>query len=377
MAIPIFRLDRQYSDIQTDIDVAMKKVAARGVFVLSDEVSAFEAEFASFIGMRFSVGVASGTDALTLVLRAYGIGAGDEVILPANVYPTAFGVAMAGVSIRLADCGEDGLLDVTKIGERITKKTKAIIPVHLYGNTVDIAVLKKILVDMGRGDIRVIEDCAQAHGALLPTETTGVKQRVGSAGDASCFSFYPSKNLGAYGDGGMICTNDPDIEKRIRKLRMYGETDRYRSEEVSGVSRLDELQAAILRVKLRHLDAWTARRRTIFSRYKKEIGEYGKNKKALGMLPDSPGSVFHLAVVRSDRRDELKSYLEKNSIGCAIHYPVPIHLTPSFSGLGYKRGEYPVAETLSQQVLSIPVYPELTDEEVGIIIKTIHTFISS
>ncbi len=374
MAIPIFRLDRQYSDIQADIDAAMKKVAARGVFVLSDEVSAFEAEFASFIGARFGVGVASGTDALTLVLRAYGIGVGDEVILPANVYPTAFGVAMAGVSIRLVDCGEDGLLDSTKVGERITKKTKAIIPVHLYGNTVDIAALKKILVDMGRGDIRVIEDCAQAHGALLPTGKNGVKQRVGSAGDASCFSFYPSKNLGAYGDGGMICTNDPDIEKRIRKLRMYGETDRYRSEEVSGVSRLDELQAAILRVKLRYLDAWTKRRRTIYSRYKKEIGEYGKNTKSLGMLADSPGSVFHLAVTRSDRRDELKSYLEKNSIGCAIHYPVPIHLTPSFSGLGYKRGEYKIAEALSQQVLSIPVYPELTDEEVSTIITILKKY---
>ncbi len=373
MAIPIFRLDRQYTNIQKDIDAAMKKVASRGVFVLSDEVSAFEAEFASFIGMRFGVGVASGTDALTLILRAYGIGAGDEVILPANVYPTAFGVAMAGVSIRLVDCGEDGLLDSAKVGDRITKKTKAIIPVHLYGNTVDIAALKKILVDMGRDDIRVIEDCAQAHGALLPPGTPK-SLKAGSVGDASCFSFYPSKNLGAYGDGGMICTNDPDIDKRIRKLRMYGETDRYRSEEVSGVSRLDELQAAILRVKLRHLDAWTARRRTIFSRYKKEIGEYGKNKKALGMLPDSPGSVFHLAVVRSDRRDELKSYLEKNSIGCAIHYPVPIHLTPSFSGLGYKRGEYPVAETLSQQVLSIPVYPELTDEEVSTIITILKKY---
>ena len=213
MAIPIFRLDRQYSDIQADIDVAMKKVAARGVFVLSDEVSAFEAEFASFIGMRFSVGVASGTDALTLVLRAYGIGAGDEVILPANVYPTAFGVAMAGVSIRLTDCSEDGLLDITKVGERITKKTKAIIPVHLYGNTVDILRLQNILADLGRGDIKIIEDCAQAHGAVLPGRKEA-PAKAGSVGDASCFSFYPSKNLGAYGDGGMICTNDPD---RIRR----------------------------------------------------------------------------------------------------------------------------------------------------------------
>ncbi len=374
MAIPIFRLDRQYEAIRNEVDDAMKRITRRGVFVLSDEVFAFEAEFASFVGVKHGVGVGSGTDALTLVLRAYGFGAGDEVILPANVYPTAFGVAMAGVSIRLADCTGDGLLDIEKIGERITKKTKAIIPVHLYGNTVDIAKLKKILADMERSDIRVIEDCAQAHGALLPSGTSSKKMRVGSAGDASCFSFYPSKNLGAYGDGGMVCTNDPDIDKRIRKLRMYGETDRYKSEEVSGVSRLDELQAAILRVKLAHLDTWNQRRRTIFSRYKTEIGEYGKNSKDYGMLHDSPGCVFHLAVIRSGRRDELKSYLEKHSIGCAIHYPVPIHLTPSFSGLGYGRGEYPVAEVLSDEVLSIPVYPELMDSEIEEIIEILKKF---
>lgn len=343
-AIPFFTLTRQYRTIRKEIGAALVRTAEKSTFILGDNVSAFEKEFAAYVGIRYAVGVGSGTDALTLAIRALGLGAGDEVIVPANSYPTVFGVAQSGVTIRLVDSGPDGNISLADLPKRITKRTKAILVVHLYGNPADVAGVKKIA---GPG-IRIIEDCAQAHGATIG------KKKVGTFGDIACFSFYPTKNLGAYGDGGMVMTRHAYVANHVRRLRMYGERTRYQSLEIAGVSRLDELQAAVLRVKLKHLDAWNGRRRALARYYAEKIS----------LVPFAPGSCNHLLVIRTKKRADMQKYLAARHIHTAIHYPVPIHLTPSFRFLGYRRGDFPVAETFSREVLSLPFFPELTKKEI-------------
>lgn len=364
MTIPIFNLTRQYKTIKKEIDSTIQTVLSRGNFILGTEVSAFEREFATYINVPYAVGVASGTDALTLSLQAFHIGIDDEVIVPANVYPTAFGIAQAGVSLRLIDCGPDGNINRALLPTVITKKTKAIIAVHLYGNPCDVIGIQKVLKKIHREDIKIIEDCAQAHGAVIG------KKKVGTFGDIACFSFYPSKNLGAYGDGGMIITRNKKIAERIRALRMYGETKRYRSEEVSGVSRLDELQAAILRVKLKRLDRWNKKRKDIATVYMNALS----NVFGITCVPYAKGSCYHLFVIRMKKRAAFMEYMKKHGVKTNIHYPYPIHLVPAFKYLGYKKGDFPMAETLSNEIVSLPLYPELTLSEIKEVIASIKKF---
>lgn len=372
MKVPFFSLVKQYKTIRTEIDRAVLRVLLHGVFTLGKEVIAFEKEFASYIGVANAVGVASGTDALTLALRALNLSQVDEVIVPANAYPMVFGVGMAGVRVRLIDCTEEGIMNLSLLPHVVTKKTKAIIPVHLYGIPVNIPALQHTIEDLGRHDIAIIEDCAQAHGAELEagSEKSEVrKKKVGSFGVIGCFSFYPTKNLGAYGDAGMVVTNSNSIADRVRQLRMYGEIKRYESYEMSGISRLDELQAAILRVKLRHLDAWNRKRKKIAFEYLKGL----KGLQNITIMTESSHSCFHLFVIRSKKRDALRLFLARKGIGTAIHYPTPIHLTPSYRFLGYSKGDFPVAERLSREALSLPLYPEIPEKHITYIIKTIRS----
>ncbi len=354
MTIPIFNLTKQYKTIKKEMNVAIQRVLSRGNFILGSEVAAFEKEFASCIGISYGVGVASGTDALTFSIRVFGLLGADEILMPVNSYPTFFGIAMSGVTVRFVDCNESGNISIEDLKKRITKKTKAIVVVHLYGNPADVIGVRELLKKLHRTDIKIIEDCAQAHGATIGNK------KVGTFGDIACFSFYPSKNLGAYGDGGMVLTKNKHIADRIKSLRMYGETKRYESKEVSGVSRLDELQAAVLRVKLKHLDEWNTRRRQIAELYTKGL----KEQKNISIISYEVGACYHLFVIRTNRRDELKNYLEQQGIGCAIHYPKPLA-----SG-------FPMSETLSKEILSLPIYPELSDTNMVQICMVIRKFFS-
>ncbi|MCX6791716.1 MAG: DegT/DnrJ/EryC1/StrS family aminotransferase [Candidatus Gottesmanbacteria bacterium] len=355
--IPIFDLTREYKTINKELNTAFTQTAKSGSFILGQNVSLFEKEFGHFVHTSYAVGLASGTDALTLGLRALGVGNGDEVILPANSYPTAFGVAQSGARIRLVDVKSDGTMNPVSLAHVITRRTRAVVPVHLYGNPADIVSIQKII---GLTKIVLVEDAAQAHGT----------PSAGSMGDIGCFSFYPTKNLGALGDAGMVVTNRKDVAERLKRLRMYGETKRYESVEVSGVSRLDELQAALLRVKLRHLAEWVASRREIAKQYIEELRGVGD----IQFVTDNPKSCYHLFVIRTKRRYALRAYLTARGIGTAIHYPAPIHLVRAFRDLGYKHGDFPVSEALSQEILSIPMFPSLTNGEILRVVRTIKKY---
>ena len=355
--IPIFDLTREYKTIATELTLSFTRTAKNGMFILGQNVSLFEKEFADFTGVTYAVGVASGTDALMLGLRALGIQHGDEVILPANAYPTAFGVAQSGARIRLIDVKWDGTMDPVGLSAAITRRTRAVIPVHLYGNPADVVSLKKIVKNK---KIALVEDAAQAHGT----------DSAGSLGDIGCFSFYPTKNLGALGDAGMVVTNNKYLADRITRLRMYGEIKRYESVEVSGVSRLDELQAAFLRVKLHHLKAWVTRRRDIAKQYIEELHGTGD----IQFVTNNTRSAYHVFVIRTKHRNALRKYLSARGIGTAIHYPVPIHLVRAFRDLGYKSGDFPVSESLSREILSIPMFPRLTDGEILRVVRTVKKY---
>ncbi|KKW10375.1 MAG: hypothetical protein UY48_C0039G0002 [Candidatus Gottesmanbacteria bacterium GW2011_GWB1_49_7] len=358
--IPIFDLKRQYKTIDKELHAAFIHTAIHGSFILDKNVTQFEKEFAGYVGVTYAVGLASGTDALTLGLKALGVKQGDEVILPANAYPSAFGVALSGATIKLVDVKDDGTIDPTKLHAVITGRTRAVIPVHLYGNLADLPTIQSII---RHTSIFLVEDAAQAHGT----------KKAGSVGDIGCFSFYPSKNLGAMGDAGMVVTNNKDIAERLYRMRMYGEIQRYQSIEIAGVSRLDELHAAILRVKLKHLNAWVARRRSIAKQYLKGLRGVGD----LRFVTSDPNGAFHLFVIRTKFRSALATYLKKYGVGTAIHFPTPIHFVKAFRNLRYKRGDFPVSEALSREILSLPMFPELTENEVHSVIKTMKTFFRS
>lgn len=416
--IPQFTLERQNRILDREIKQAIENVITRGIFILGPKVAEFEEAFARYEGVKYAVGVASGTDALSLALLALGVGRGDEVIVPANAYPTAFAATAIGAVPRLVDIDEKTYaIDPEKIPDAINKKTKAIIPVHLYGQPAD---MKRILEIGKKYKIPVVEDCAQAHGAEIKKQITdnneqektgdasggppiraqsnrelehleGVTsgrtrfewRKVGSIGDVGCFSFYPTKNLGCFGDGGMVVTNNKEIYQKVKLLRMYGEKERYNSILLGRNSRLDELQAAILLVKLNHLDKWNDRRREIASLYKKQITDNKKQNSNLQpttynlQLPieiSYAKHVYHLFVIRTQKRDKLKKYLEKLGIQTAIHYPKPIHLEPSFRYLGHGIGDFPKSERACKEILSLPMFPELKNEEVKEVIEAISHF---
>lgn len=363
MKVEFFSLKRQVRDIDRQIFAAVNSVLKSGNFILGKNVSCFEKEFARSMGSRFAVGVASGTDALFLALTALGIGKGDEVItVPNTAVATVAAIQQAGASPVFVDVGEDYLIDVRKIEKAISRKTRVIIPVHLYGCMAD---MDSITAIAKQRKLSVIEDAAQAHGARLKG------RNAGTWGAAGCFSFYPTKNLGAYGDGGAITTAHKRLYQKLLLLRNYGWKKRYISHVRGYNSRLDELQAAILLVKLRHLGTWNARRNYLASLYIKHISPQCLS------LPKPHGAgerVFHLFVIKSASRDRLRKYLKEHGVYTAVQYPLPVHLQKAFKDLGYKRGDFPVAERNAQQIISLPLYPELTDREVLYVSRKINEF---
>ena len=349
MAIPLVDLVAQYRDLKKEIDSAVARVFEGGQFILGTEVASFEMEFAATIGVRHAVGVNSGTSALTLALRAAGIGLGDEVItVPFTFVATVAAIDAVGARTRFVDIDPESFtMDPKNIEPEVTKRTKAIVPVHLFGHPVDMAPVLAIADKYG---LHVIEDACQAHGALYSD------QPVGGLGDIGCFSFYPTKNLGAFGEGGIVVTNDVKLASTVRSLRDWGQERSQVYVRKGGNHRLDALQAAILRVKLPHLQDWTDARRRIARSY----DTYFENTEL--RTPTEMGNarhVYHVYAIRSAIRDSLVATLQAERIGAAIQYPRPIHLQPAYADLGYGPGDFPVAEAASRELLSLPIYPEL------------------
>ena len=365
MKIPLVDLKAQYRNLHKDIDKTLLKVAASGYYIKGPNLSKFEQKFAKFIGTRYCVGVASGTDALKLSLTTLDIHQGDEVILPANTFiATPYAVLATGARPILVDADKNSLsIDPDLIERAITKRTKAIIPVHLFGFP---AAMGKINTIAKKHNLFVVEDSAQAHGALFG------KKKVGNLGTISAFSFYPAKNLGGYGDGGAITTNSKKIYERTVRLREYGGSKYYYS-EIGTNSRLDEIQAAILLVKLHYLDRWNTKRRKIADYYTKSL-----IKEAPQVVPVVPNKdttpVYHLFVVKCPKRNSLASYLESLGIQTGLHYPVPLHLQKSLAFLGYKKGDFPIVENATNEILSLPMFPELTKSNQDKIVNSIRKF---
>jgi dTDP-4-amino-4,6-dideoxygalactose transaminase len=353
-----------YQAHRADIDSAVRRVFDSERYILGTEVDAFEEEFASYLGARHAIGVGNGTDAITLALRACNIGPGDEVITVSHTASaTAAAILLAGATPVLVDIDPNAYtLDPAKLPEALTDKTKAIIPVHLYGQAAD---MDSILAFAKQHTLRVIEDCAQATGGKLNG------QKLGTFGDVGCFSFYPTKNLGAYGDGGMIVTSDAALAERVRRLRQYGWDESGESREPGANSRLDELQAAILRAKLPHLDADNAKRTEVANRYFQTLEKSGLQ---LPAVQPSGSHVFHLYVIRSSRRDKLLAHLRANDIYALVHYPVPAHLQPAYKMYASGVGSLPETEQAANEVLSLPIYPELTLEEQAAVIDAVLSF---
>lgn len=354
----------QYSAHKAEIDAAIQRVLDKGWYVLGSEVEQFESEFASYVCTDYAIGVGSGTDSLCLALRACGIGCGDEVITVSHTaVATVAAIELCGARPVLADIEPDYFtIDAEKIEAFIGPRTKAIIPVHLYGQS---AELTPILDLARRRGLRVIEDCAQAHGAKYNGKP------LGSFGDIGCFSFYPTKNLGALGDGGMVATSDPALAKSLRLLREYGWSDRYISSIPGCNSRLDEVQAAILRVKLRYLDAGNATRALIADLYNKALSASDL------ILPKCrPGAkhVYHQYVIRTPRRDELQAFLKNRGVGALVHYPVPIHLQPAYRERLRGFDKLPQSELAAREVLSLPLYPELSNSDIQTLIESVQAF---
>ncbi|MDQ3685421.1 MAG: DegT/DnrJ/EryC1/StrS family aminotransferase [Acidobacteriota bacterium] len=365
MNVPFVDLQAQYKQIKHDVDAAIARVIESAAFVLGPEVEAFEATFAEYVGAQFCVGVNSGTAAIQLALTACGVGHGDEVIVPANTFfATAEAVSTAGATPVFVDADPISYtIDVTKIEAAITPRTRAIIPVHLYGQTADLDPIFEIAA---RHNLSVIEDAAQAHGA----EYKG--RKVGSLGRANCFSFYPGKNLGAYGEGGAVMTDDEGVARRVRLLRDHGSEQRYRHEIVGYNFRLEGIQAAVLGVKLKHLDGWNELRRAHAARYAQLLGDATQQER-LALPSEMPYArhVYHLYVVQTERRDEMQKNLSAAGVQTGIHYPIPVHLQPAYTSLGYKPGDFPEAERQAARVLSLPMYPELTDEQIEHVVAVV------
>jgi len=354
--VPILDLKQQYRAIKKDMNAALDETMQRGDFILGKEEKIFEQEFARFCNRKFAVGVNSGTDALFLALLSLGVGSGDEVIVPAFTY--------IGARPIFVDIDEDTYnIDTSKIEKAITKRTKAIMPVHLYGQAAD---MNPILAIAKRYNLKVVEDAAQAHGAKYRI-LDGKWQIAGSIGDIGCFSFYPTKNLGAFGDGGMILTDDDNIHKKLLMLRDYGRISRYEHVMLGYNSRLDTIQAGILRIKLRHLKNWNDLRRKNASIYKREFK--GVDGIILPHEADYSYHVYHCFAVRVKNREEVIKKLTKEGISVLIHYPIPLHLQKVYENLGYKRGNFPVAEKVAQEIISLPMYPYLKEAQIKFIAK--------
>jgi dTDP-4-amino-4,6-dideoxygalactose transaminase len=351
--IPFVDLKAQYRGIKAEVDAAIARVLESGQFVLGDEVEAFEREFAALCGAAHGIGMNSGTSALHLALLAAGVGAGDEVItVPFTFVATAAAIGYAGARAVFVDIDPRSFtMDVAQIEPAITPRTKAIMPVHLYGQAADMDPIREIAARRG---LTVIEDAAQAHGARYQ------QRPVGSLGEMGCFSFYPSKNLGACGEGGMVVTNRGDLADRLRLLRNWGQRAKYEHLIPAFNARMEGFQGAILRVKLRHLAAWTERRRQHAARYRELLAGSG-----LVLPQELPYAthVYHLFTVRSHERDHLRAALRSADIHTGLHYPIPVHLQPAYADARYAAGSFPVSEQASAEVLSLPLFPEMSDEQ--------------
>ncbi len=361
MEVPFFDYRRELKKIKPTILKAVDKVLLSGNLIIGDEVSKFETAFAGTAGVKFGIGVNSGTDALKISLRAVGIAEGDEVITAANTAsPTVSAIKELMAKPVLADVGEDFLVDVEEIEKKITPRTKAIVPVHLYGQ---VCAMEAIMAIARKHGLKVVEDCAQAHGASRQGKPAG------SFGDAACFSFYPTKNLGAYGDAGLIVTDDPQIAQACKSLRKYGMEDQYLSLRDGYNSRLDEIQAGILNVKIKYLAENNKKRAATAQRY---LAEITNQKIILPKVNEQAVPVWHQFVVRVGKRAEFLGYLRKNKIGFGIHYPYPIHLQPAFSQLA--AGDLLRAEKFALEIVSLPIFPDLEKKEIDYIIETINRF---
>lgn len=365
MQISLVDLKIQYKSIKKEIDQAISGVIKNSNFILGENVKKFEEEFARFCKVKYAIGVGNGTDALYLALRALGIEKGDEVITVPNTFiATVEAITLNGAKPVFVDINPNTYnIDVNKVEKAITKKTKTIIPVHLYGQPADMTPILKIAK---KYNLKVIEDAAQAHGA----EYKG--GRVGGLGNVGCFSFFPGKNLGAYGDGGAVVTNNKDIAFKIRMLRNHGRIEKYEHEMEGINSRLDEIQAAILRIKLKYLNRWNKARRENAKLYNTALKNLKEIKIPLPFPLAKP--VYYVYTIRVKQRDELMEYLKQKGISTGVYYPVPLHLQKAYKNLGYKIGDFPETEKASEEVLSLPMYPELNRKQIKYIVNSIKAF---
>jgi dTDP-4-amino-4,6-dideoxygalactose transaminase len=363
--VPFLDMKSQYLELKSEFDEAYQRVMASGWYILGGEVEAFEQEFAAYIGAKHCIGVGNGLEALQLILMGYGIGGGDEVIVPANTYIASWlavsytGAKPIPVEPDPATCN----IDPERIEEALTSRTKAIMPVHLYGQTVEMEKIWKIAE---RHNLKIIEDAAQTHGGWYRD------RMVGDLGDAAGFSFYPTKNLGAFGDAGAVVTNEDALADKVRVLRNYGSRKKYYNEAKGHNSRLDPLQAAFLRVKLRYLDEWNQRRSRIATHY---LGRL-RDLPGLGLPHVPPGviPVWHVFIVSHPERERLQEYLKENGVGTLIHYPVPPHLSEAYRDLGYHAGDFPITEKMASTFLSIPIGPHLSMDDAGYVVEAIRAF---
>jgi dTDP-4-amino-4,6-dideoxygalactose transaminase len=363
--IPFLNLAAPYQELQPELDAAYQRVMDSGWYIGGPEVAQFEQDFARYCGTRHCIGVGNGLDALCLILRAYGIGAGDDVIVPANTYiATWLAVSYSGARpVPLEPVEHTYNLDPARLQAVITPHTRAIIPVHLYGQTAEMDLINEVA---HKYDLRVIEDAAQAHGALYKGH------RAGSLGDAAGWSFYPGKNLGAQGDAGAVTTDDDELADRLRVLRNYGSREKYFNEVKGFNSRLDPLQAAFLGVKLKYLEDWNKRRKVVAGRYMEALSGLGSI--ALPSIPPGMDPCWHQFVIRHPLRDALQKHLEAQGIGTLIHYPVPPHLSGAYADDGFRAGEFPISEALATTVLSLPMGPHLSLEQVDKVAEAISIF---
>lgn len=357
------RLDRGFYQHQEEFEQKAIEVLRSGWYVLGKEVENFENEFASYLGAKHCVGVASGLDALWIAFRILGIGAGDEVIVQGNTYiASVMGITINGATPIFVEPDEYYNIDASKIEEKITEKTKAVLVVHLYGQASN---MKPVVEVCRKYNLRLVEDCAQSHGAKFDGQMTG------TFGDIGCFSFYPSKNLGAFGDAGAIVTNDNQIAEDTRVFRNYGSEKRYYNKVVGTNSRLDEMQAGFLRIRLKYLNELAQEKRTICERY---LDQMNNNKIILPAIRERATHIWHQFVVRSEERDELIKYLDEKGVGTIIHYPIPPHLSEAYRDLSLHEGSLPITEKYAKTVLSLPLYNGMTEEEQKFVIDAINTF---
>lgn len=362
--VPFLDLQAQYQSIKAQVEPAIAQVLDSSAYVLGPAVEQFEADFANYCGTKHCVGVGSGTSALELLFRAFGITAGDELIIPANTFfATAEAISIIGAVPVLVDCNEDdALINTALIEEKITERTKAIVPVHLYGQMAD---MDPILELAQKHNLFVFEDAAQAHGAQYKGK------KAGSIGHGGAFSFYPGKNLGAYGEGGAITTSDDTAAAAMRRLRNHGMEQKYYHQDIGRNERLDGIQGAILGVKLPHLDAWNQARNEHVQYYKDHLEgvecftEHNDRK-----------HVYHLFVVQTSDREDLQSYLQEQGIASGIHYPVPIHMQAAYANMGWELGDFPATEQLAGQILSLPMFAELSEEQLAYVCEHVNTFTS-